>query len=143
MSDPQKTSPRHDGQRLFGPDGLTAGRAIAFISGLTVSIVLIAALVMRLFDESEFPSYGEAVWWAAQTVTTVGYGDIVPKDTLGRFVAGVVMLMGVAFISILSGVTASGLVDSFRKRRGLDQHDELMAELTEIKKRLAELEPRE
>ena len=143
MSDPERTSPRRDGHRLFGPNGLTVSRAIAFISTLTVSVVLLSALVMHFFDEAEFPSYGGAVWWAVQTVTTVGYGDIVPQDTLGRFVAGVVMLMGVAFISMISGVTASGLVDTYRKRRNLDHHEELLAELTEIKKRLAELEPRE
>jgi len=141
MSDPQKTSPRHDGHRVFGPKGLTASRAILIISTVTVAVVMLSALVMRVFDEKEFTSYGEAVWWAAQTVTTVGYGDIVPEDTLGRFVAGIVMLMGVAFISILSGVTASGLVDSFRKRRGLDQHEELLAELAAIRKRLDALEP--
>ena len=77
-----------------------------------------------------------------QTVTTVGYGDIVPEDTLGRLVAGFVMLMGVAFISMLSGVTASLLVDSLRKRRGLDRDEHLRTELEAIRKRLEELEPR-
>jgi len=143
MSDPPKTSRRPDGHRVLAPTSLTASRAILIITSLTVSVVLVAALVMRLFDESEFPSYGGAVWWAVQTVTTVGYGDIVPKDTLGRFVAGIVMLMGVAFISMISGATASGLVDSYRKRRGLDQHEELLAELAEIRKRLDALEPRD
>ena len=126
---------------LLGVKGLTATRAILFITGLTVTVVLVAALCMRLFDSEEFPSYGQATWWAVQTVTTVGYGDIVPADTLGRFIAGVVMLMGVAFISMISGVTASVLVDSFRKKRGIDHHEELLTELHEIKERLRKLEP--
>ncbi len=126
---------------MLGTKGLTAGRAVLIIAGLTITVVLLAALFMRLFDSAEFSSYGEACWWAAQTVTTVGYGDIVPHDTLGRFIAGVVMLAGVAFISMISGVTASVLVDSVRKKRGIDHHEELLAELHEIKKRLEELEP--
>jgi voltage-gated potassium channel len=126
---------------LLGAKGLTPARAVLIIVSLTVAVVLASALVMRLFDEREFPSYGPAVWWAVQTVTTVGYGDIVPEDVLGRFVAGFVMLMGVAFISMTSGVTASVLVESVRKRRGLDHHQELLAELEAIKARLEELGP--
>jgi len=136
----EKTPPESTG--LLGAKGLTATRALLLISTLTVSVVLLSALVMRVFDAGEFSSYGRAVWWAVQTVTTVGYGDIVPEDTLGRVVAGFVMLMGVAFISMISGVTASVLVDSFRKRRGLDRDQHLLAELEAIRSRLDELEPR-
>lgn len=143
MPKPPESTPRHDGHRLLGAQGLTATRAILIISTLTVSVVLLAALVMRVFDENEFTSYGEATWWAVQTVSTVGYGDIVPHDTLGRFVAGIVMLMGVAFISMISGVTASVLVDSVRRRSGLDHREELLAELAEIRRRLDELGPRD
>lgn len=127
---------------MLGAKGLTATRAILFIVTLTISVVLLSALVMRIFDAEEFDSYGHAVWWAVQTVTTVGYGDIVPKDTLGRFVGGVVMLMGVAFISMVSGVTASILVETFRKRRGLDHHAELVERLDEISRRLDAMESR-
>lgn len=139
---PPGPQPRPPGTPLLGEKGLTATRAILIISTITVSVVLLSALVMKLFDrEGQFDSYGHSVWWSVQTVTTVGYGDIVPETTLGRFVAGVVMLMGVAFISMVSGVTASVLVENVRKRRGLDRREELLAELQAIRKRLDELDP--
>jgi voltage-gated potassium channel len=75
-------------------------------------------------------------------MTTVGYGDVVPDSTLGRFVAGVVMLMGVAFISILSGVTASVLVQNLRQRRGLDRTELLLERVEDLHRRLDEMESR-
>lgn len=134
---------RPPGTPLLGKKGLTATRAILIIASITVAVVLLSALVMRFFDkEGEFDSYGESVWWAVQTVTTVGYGDIVPTTALGRFVAGIVMLMGVAFISMVSGVTASVLVENLRRRRGLDQSQHILDRLDEISRRLDEMDSR-
>jgi len=51
---------------------------------------------------------GLAVWWALQTVTTVGYGDIVPTTTAGQVVGGIEMVIGVAFIAfVTAGVTST------------------------------------
>ena len=134
---------RPPGTPLLGKKGLPATRAILIIASITVAVVLLSALVMRFFDkEGEFDSYGESVWWAVQTVTTVGYGDIVPTTALGRFVAGIVMLMGVAFISMVSGVTASVLVENLRRRRGLDQSQRSLDRLDEISRRLDEMDSR-
>ena len=142
-SPPTPQPRRPPGTPLLGKKGLTATRAILIIASITVSVVLLSALVMRFFDkEGEFDSYGESVWWAVQTVTTVGYGDIVPTTPLGRFVAGIVMLIGVAFISMVSGVTASVLVDNLRRRRGMDQGQHILDRLDEISRRLEEMESR-
>lgn len=137
---PTETPPPHQGRPLLGKKGLTATRAILFIASITVAVVLLSALVMRLFDkEGAFDSYGHSVWWSVQTITTVGYGDIVPTSTLGRFVAGVVMLMGVAFISMVSGVTASVLVQNFRQKRGFDQSERILERIEDLHRRLDEL----
>ena len=137
---PAPPLPPPEGAPILGKKGLTATRALLFVAGLTIAVVLVAAFVMRISDDQEFNTYGKSVWWAVQTVTTVGYGDIVPSSTLGRFVAGIVMLMGVAFISILSGVTASVLVESVRRKRGLDRRDELIDTLNAMHIRLARIE---
>ena len=53
----------------------------------------------------KFPDLGVGMWWALQTVTTVGYGDVTPHDTVGRLVGAVIMLESIAF-GALAGVTS-------------------------------------
>ena len=54
-----------------------------------------------------FATYGDSLWWGIVTMTTVGYGDIVPKTSVGRWAAVVIMLTGVAVIGVLAGSLAS------------------------------------
>ena len=77
---------------------LTLRRAIGGIMVLATAFTLVAALVMRLVEGDLYKNYGEAVWWAVQTVSTVGYGDTVPVTLAGRIVASVVMIFGIALI---------------------------------------------
>jgi voltage-gated potassium channel len=67
----------------------------------------------------EFATYGDSLWWGIVTLTTVGYGDIVPKTSLGRWAAVVIMLTGVAVIGVLAGSLAS-----FFRLEPADQEDE-------------------
>jgi len=62
------------------------GAAIV-IASVTTSITLIAGAMMTVIDRDSFPSLGSGMWWAVQTVTTVGYGDHVPVTRAGQFVA--------------------------------------------------------
>jgi voltage-gated potassium channel len=90
-------------QRIVNARSVTVGLAMTF-----VGLAVIGAAVMRLVDSHNFPSFWLAVWWALQTVTTVGYGDVVPKTVSGRIVGGVEMVIGVAFIAfVTAGVTSA------------------------------------
>ena len=92
-------------QRIVNARSATIGLAATFI-GLSV----VGAIVMRFADPHNFPSLGLAIWWALQTVTTVGYGDVVPSTDWGRVVGGVEMVIGVAFIAfVTAGVTSAVL----------------------------------
>lgn len=139
---PPSPQPPPQAHPLLGKKGITATRALLFIVALTISVVLVSAFVMWISDDQEFNTFGRSVWWSVQTVTTVGYGDVVPDSTLGRVVAGLVMLMGVAFISILSGVTASVLVQNLRQRRGLDRTELLLERVEDLHRRLDEMDSR-
>ncbi len=65
---------------------------------------------MRFADSENFPSVALAMWWAVQTVTTVGYGDVVPTTTFGRVIGGIEMVAGVSFIAFLTAAVTSTVV---------------------------------
>lgn len=116
--------------------GLTVRTAVQIVAAYTLSTVFLGALAMWLVDRDGFPGYGAALWWSVQTVTTVGYGDIVPAHPGGRLVASVVMLAGIALITVVAGAVASGLVETMRRARGGDREARILAELEEIHRRL-------
>ena len=76
----------------------------------TVVVVVAAGVVMTLIDSKEYPNLGVGLWWALQTVTTVGYGDVVPGQLGGRLVGAFVMLEGTAFIAIVTAAITSSFV---------------------------------
>jgi voltage-gated potassium channel len=89
---------------------LTLFRAVVTIVAIATIIVLVAGLVARIVEPDTFTSLGLAYWWALTTLTTVGYGDIVPHDTAGRLVGGVLMLTGLGLIPTITSVVVSVLV---------------------------------
>jgi voltage-gated potassium channel len=108
------------------------GRIVPFLV-LSITVLVIGfAVLMWLVDREDFPTLGVALWWAASTVTTVGYGDVVPEQAAGRFVAAGLMIIGFASLSLLTGIVASLLVQ--RRLPG----DE--SSLGRIEERLTEVE---
>jgi voltage-gated potassium channel Kch len=97
---------------------LTLFRAVSTIIALALILVLIAGVLVRLLEPDTFTSIGLSYWWAVETVTTVGYGDVVPQDPQGRIVGVLLMLTGLALIPTLTSVIVSTLVS---KRRGAEQ----------------------
>jgi voltage-gated potassium channel len=99
---------------------VTLPRAIAAIIGLFALFTVLAALVEYLVDPA-FGSFADSLWWAIQTVSTVGYGDDVPTSTAGRIVASLVMLFGMAFVPAVTSIVVAILLDRSRgERQGAD-----------------------
>lgn len=94
---------------------VTLPRAFAVIMFVTTTFTLGSALLMRAADPETFPNWGSAWWWAVQTVSTVGYGDITPQTLDGRLVATVVMIFGVALVPTSTSIVVAILLE--RKRR--------------------------
>jgi voltage-gated potassium channel len=122
---------------------LTLFRAVRTIIGIAVILVLVAGLLARLAEPETFKSLGLAYWWAVTTVTTVGYGDVVPQSPEGRVVGALLMLTGLSLIPTLTSVIVSVLL---AKRRGAEQEElermeaEQAATLARIEERLVRIE---
>jgi hypothetical protein len=82
---------------------LTARMAALTIAGFTVVIVVAGGILARTFDKHDFHSIGIGLWWSLRTVTTVGYGGVVPTSTGGRTIGAIVMLTGIGFIAVITG----------------------------------------
>lgn len=76
----------------------------------TFVVVVISGIGMRLFDHTEYSNVFVGMWWALQTVTTVGYGDVTPVKPVGRIIASFVMLEGIAFLAIVTAAITSTFV---------------------------------
>lgn len=122
------------------PAPATARRAAVVIAGVTIAVAVAGALVMRLIDrEQEFDTLGKSMWWSLQTITTVGYGDLVPEDPLGQLVAAVVMVTGIAFVAVITAAISAAFVESARRRHGRNPDDLILERLDRIERRLDEL----
>ena len=88
----------------------TVRGAASVIVTTTALIVVASGLLMRLLDHKEYPNIFIGMWWAIQTVTTVGYGDVTPKSVAGRIVASFVMLEAIAFVAIVTAAITSTFV---------------------------------
>jgi voltage-gated potassium channel Kch len=110
--------------------------------------VVVFGIVERLVDPKSFHSVWLGMWWAVETVTTVGYGDIIPSQTAGKVIAGFLMLGGLSLISVLTAVITSGFVALAQERRRAEGEDpigqkleEMSVELRAIGARLDRLAP--
>jgi voltage-gated potassium channel len=114
--------------------------AAGVIVAATAVIVVAAGVLIRFLDPDEYPSIGVGLWWAVQTVTTVGYGDVTPTQLGGRLVAAAVMLQGIAFVAIITAVITSTFVArATREYEAARMQDEL-SDRQLMEKRFDELE---
>jgi voltage-gated potassium channel len=117
----------------------TARRAGQWIAITTIVVAIAGGFAIWLLDRDEFPTIGSGLWWSLQTVTTVGYGDHVPSQTEGRVVAGIVMVTGIGFLSVVTASISAAFVESARRRRGVNRDDPVLERLERIEQALEEL----
>jgi voltage-gated potassium channel len=125
---------------------LSLTRAVTSIIAIAIALVLIAGLLERLVEPETFHSIGLAYWWAVTTVTTVGYGDVVPESPAGRVVGAALMLTGLALIPTLTSIIVSTFLYKTR-RSEQDRIEQLETEqaatLARIEERLERIERRQ
>lgn len=90
------------------------GRITAYTAGGVTLLVLVSSLAVldaeRGAPGTPIHTYGEAVWWALATITTVGYGDLAPVTAVGRWAAVLLMIGGVALAGVVTATLASWIV---------------------------------
>jgi voltage-gated potassium channel len=126
--------------------GLRPRDAAYLIAVFWTIAVLAFGVVERLVDPKTFHSIWLGMWWAVETVTTVGYGDIVPDQTAGKIIAAFLMVGGLSLIAVVTAAITSGFVsraDAQRRAAGEDpvmqKLQEIAAELEAVKTELAHL----
>jgi voltage-gated potassium channel len=98
---------------------------LSVVLGLVI-VLLAAASIVYLLErggDSAFRSIPAALWWAIVTLTTTGYGDVVPQTAAGRVVAGMVMVCGIMVFALLAGILATGYAEEMRRREFLRTWD--------------------
>lgn len=90
------------------------GRVGIYVGGSVSLVVFVASLAMLDAERGKggsIQSFGDAVWWSITTITTVGYGDMFPVTTTGRFIAAALMLAGIALLGVITASIASWLIE--------------------------------
>jgi voltage-gated potassium channel len=117
-----------------------------YVVGLVVAIMFAAAGLEVAFEAhakgSNIHSYGDALWWAVVTVTSVGYGDKYPVTAAGRAVAVVLMITGIALFGVVTASIASYFVEQDQDHRAEARMDEILAVLHRLEARLDAAERR-
>lgn len=91
---------------------------------LVIFLIIISSCIMYFaehltpsLDESKFQSIPATIWWSVVTLTTTGYGDMYPLTDLGKAMASIIMLTGVAFFALPAGIITAGFLEEFRKNK--------------------------
>lgn len=147
MEDPLRhTAPGRLIERRVERKGLRPRVAASVVAVLWMIAIVVFGVIMRLVDPDSFDTIWDGMWWATQTVTTVGYGDVVPADPAGQVIASLFMIGGLSFFAVITGVITSVFVtrsqEERRARRAdplAQKLDVLATELGEVREQLARL----
>lgn len=123
--------------------GLRPRIAASVIAVVWLIAIVLFGILQRAVDPTTFESIWSGMWWATQTVTTVGYGDIVPQSTAGQILGTLMMIGGLSFFAVLTGWITTAFVTRAQALRdqGSDQElrdkiDNLSAEITALQSRI-------
>jgi voltage-gated potassium channel len=117
--------------------GLRPRFAAYLIAAVWLVAVVIFGVVEHLVEPETYPNVWLGMWWALQTVTTVGYGDAVPTGTAGKVIASFLLLGGLSLLAVVTGVVTSAFVTQAQEERRAAGDDPVMRRLDEVARELA------
>ncbi len=122
--------------RRIKANGLRPRYAAYVIIAFWTAAIVVSGVVERLVDPKTFHSIWLGMWWATETVTTVGYGDIVPQQTIGKVIAAFMMVGGLSLLAVVTGAISSAFVARAEAERRASGDDPMMKELQEMSSQL-------
>ena len=86
-------------------------------------LMILSSTLMYYIEHDEqpeqFASIGDALWWSVVTLTTVGYGDVYPITSLGKFLSGIIALIGIGFVALPTGIISSAFIEKIQIEKNL------------------------
>jgi voltage-gated potassium channel len=128
-------------ERRFVSKPPTPVRAAAFIAASALALSILAGAIAHWIDDG-IPSLWLGIYWAVQTVTTVGYGSPTPSGTSGQALALLLMLLGTAFLAVITAAVTSLFIERARAIHQSGVEDSERVTLEEIRAQLERIEAR-
>jgi voltage-gated potassium channel len=94
----------------------TSRSSLAAVGSLALVYIMISALIIFNVEPDSFNNFFDAIYWATVSLTTVGYGDIYPTSTLGRIVAMLSSIFGIAIVALPAGIITAGYMDTLNNK---------------------------
>jgi len=108
-------------------------KIIVFILSVSLVVIILGTLMYIVEGQQNgFDNIPKSIYWAVVTLTTVGYGDVVPITTLGKTVAVFIMLLGYAIIAVPTGIVSSEMSKNRNNKEQLENQEEILEKEEEI-----------
>ena len=108
-------------------------KIIVFILSVSLVVIILGTLMYIVEGQQNgFDNIPKSIYWAVVTLTTVGYGDVVPITTLGKTVAVFIMLLGYAIIAVPTGIVSSEMSKNRNDKEQLENQEEILEKEEEI-----------
>jgi voltage-gated potassium channel len=101
--------------------------------------IVVFGIVEHLVEPKTFPTVWPGMWWSLETVTTVGYGDVVPVSTAGRIIASFLLLGGLAFLTVIIAMITGGFVARSQRQASAAGEDQMIQRIEQLSSELKEV----
>lgn len=125
----------NEGYLLMQSIRLSLRKILVYFLFVIILVIILGTLMFMVEGgqpDTQFTDLGASIYWAIVTLTTVGYGDITPVTLVGRFLSGIVMILGYTIIAVPTGIVSATMIDE-TKRRGKDGRCPRCNEKTDLK----------
>jgi len=93
---------------------------VIVLSSVFIILIIAASLMFNIEKSAQpdmFPNIGAAFWWALATLTTIGYGDIVPVTNWGKFLSGLIAFLGIALVALPTGILSAAFTEKIEQAK--------------------------